>query len=337
MCGVFDQGGLAGAEHDVVVEFGAHGGRVRVGQVHQRRAAPGGANKRVVEELDVQGEVGCAGVVVHRHDLRRVRLRAALYDHVPAQGHVLRGRCGTAVVVVGHQVALIRLGTREPVVFDHGIVGANVKILPLDGIVRVRVAKGEGASVNVDVVRGRAGRGVQVAVPVELAVLDGDLAVLTAAGETVVVVAEDHVAQLDALGRLVVADPRRVEASSVAAGDDDVGNLDVLGTAELPAPTAAIARGVTAGSGLDGGPVEVPDRRVRRILGVNDDRLSGRRLGLQVDTELVRAWIDEHLIAGLGRFDLGERICGSDFDGGAARRARERRKHARQDQPIRML
>ena len=213
-------------------------------------------------------------------------------------------------------------------------MGANVKVLPLNGIVRVRVAQGERATIDVDVVRGRACRGVQVAVPVELAELDRDLAVLAAAGETVVIVAKDHVGELDALGGPVVANPGRVETGVVAAGDDDVRNLDVRGAAELPAATAAIARGVATGSGLDGGSIEIPDRRVRWILGANDDRLGGCRLGLQVDAELVSPRIDDHLITRLRSFDLGERIGWGDFDGGSLRRARERCERARQGQPM---
>ena len=157
MRGVLEQGWPARAEDDVVVELSAHGGRVGIGQVDQRRAAPGGADKRVVEQLDVQREAGSAGIVVHRHDLRGVRLRASLHDHVSTQGQVLRLSRAAVVVVVSHQVTRIRLGPRKPVVLDHSIVGSNVKVLPLDGIVRVRVPKREGASIDIDVVRGRAG------------------------------------------------------------------------------------------------------------------------------------------------------------------------------------
>jgi hypothetical protein len=188
--------------------------------------------------------------------------------------------------------------------------------------VEAGVAEREGAAVDVEVVRrGRAGR-LEVPVPVEFRELHGDLAVLGAPGDPVVVRAEDAVPAHDAPRAVVAAEPGRVGSGVAAVREDDPGDVVVRAARDLPAPATAVAGPVAPRGVLDERALEVPDRRIRRILGPDDDRLSRGCSPRQVDAEPVRPRGQDHLVAGLRRLDLRVRVGRADLHGGGAGAAR---------------
>src|SRR5581483_256303 len=169
-------------------------------------------------------EVGDFFVVIEGDHLRMIAGVVVLHDDIAAKNHGLavgRRVVGVAEIVVAHKVALVIGGAGEPIVFEGGLAAADVEVLALDAVVEVAVAHGEIAAIDVNVVGGRRGGSLGVAIGVEFAELDDSLAVLGAASDADIVGLEKTVLDVEVGGGFVITDAAAIDGFVTAMAEDN--------------------------------------------------------------------------------------------------------------------
>src|SRR5437588_8202136 len=103
--------------------------------MHKRRTASV-TDEGIVERAQRERQVrNLAVIIVQSDDLAVITGGGALDQDVSSQRHRLAERTRTCEIVVSHQISLVILCPRKPVVLKQRISGADVKILGLNAIV----------------------------------------------------------------------------------------------------------------------------------------------------------------------------------------------------------